>query len=81
MGAKAAANPNQLYEVMTGLANIEGAANNLRGALYKLTVRNLFKYIKGARVDTGIRRFSYSKCDKLTKFNPKCFELSIHPSC
>jgi hypothetical protein len=43
--------------VMTGLTDIEGAANNLRGALYKLTVINLIKDIEGTRVDTGISRF------------------------
>jgi hypothetical protein len=57
MGAKATANPDQLYQVMTGLTDIEGAANNLRGALYKLTVINLIKDIEGTRVDTGISRF------------------------
>ena len=80
MGAKATANPDQLYQVMTGLTNIEGACKSLTGSFIQANCQNLSNILK---VPVSIKAYAglaYSKCDKLNKLNPKYFELSIRSS-
>lgn len=55
-GATAAANPDYLMEVMSRLTKIEGAADNLRGALFELIVGSLVKDVEGGFLKTGERR-------------------------
>ena len=52
-GATAAVNPDYLYNVMTVLTKIEGAADNLRGALFELAVGTLVKDIEEGYLLTG----------------------------
>ena len=55
-GATAAANPVYLMEVMSRLTKIEGAADNLRGALFELIIGSLVKDVEGGFLKTGERR-------------------------
>ncbi|MBK1623103.1 hypothetical protein [Afifella marina] len=55
-GATAAANPDYLMEVMSRLTKIEGAADNLRGALFELIIGSLVKDVEGGFLKTGERR-------------------------
>lgn len=55
-GATAAVNPAHLYEVMNALTKIEGAANNLRGALFELAIGSLAKDIEGGYLVVGEKR-------------------------
>lgn len=59
-GATAAVNPDHLYQVMTALTKIEGAANNLRGALFELAIGSLVKDIEDGYLLTGQTRKDYS---------------------
>jgi hypothetical protein len=52
-GATAAVNPQHLYNVMAALTKIEGAADNLRGALFELAIGSLVKDIEGGYLLTG----------------------------
>ena len=52
-GATAAVNPDHLCYVMNALTKIEGAANNLRGALFELAVGSLAKDIEGGYLQVG----------------------------
>ena len=54
--ATAAMNPEHLYKVMDWLTKIEGAANNLRGALFELAVGTLCKDIEGGYLVVGDKR-------------------------
>lgn len=52
-GATAAVNPEHLYNVMAALTRIEGAADNLRGALFELAIGSLVKDIESGYLLTG----------------------------
>lgn len=54
-GATAAVNPDHLYQVMASLTKIEGAANNIRGALFELAIGNLVKDVEQGYVVIGQR--------------------------
>tara|TARA_R110000772_G_scaffold64081_1_gene143264 strand:- start:2662 stop:3822 length:1161 start_codon:yes stop_codon:yes gene_type:complete len=55
-GATAAVNPGHLYDVLNALTKIEGAANNLRGALFELALGSLAKDIEGGYLVVGENR-------------------------
>jgi hypothetical protein len=55
-GATAAMNPDHLYKVMGALTKVEGAANNLRGALFELAIGTLCKDIEGGYLLAGEKR-------------------------
>lgn len=55
-GATAAVNPQHLYDVMHALTKIEGAAGNLRGALFELAIGSLAKDIEGGFLVVGEKR-------------------------
>lgn len=46
-GATAAVNPEHIERVLNSLTRIEGAANNLRGALFELVVGSVVKNVEG----------------------------------
>jgi len=51
--AIAAGNPDKIYELLSGLSAIEGAAGNLRGALFEMIVGYLVADIEGYSIDIG----------------------------
>lgn len=53
-GATASVNPEHLFNVMSQLTRIEGAANNLRGALFELVIGSLFKDVKEGFLTAGV---------------------------
>ncbi|MDO9461971.1 MAG: hypothetical protein Q7N95_17880 [Alphaproteobacteria bacterium] len=53
MGAKVSVDPEHIERVLTSLTRIEGAANNLRGALFELVVGNLVKDVEGGCMQAG----------------------------
>src|SRR5690606_3858937 len=53
MGNTAAVNPAHLEKVFSRLSRIEGAAGNLRGPLFELTIASLVKEVEGGYVRTG----------------------------
>lgn len=55
-GATAAMNPAHLFDVLNALTKIDGAANNLRGAVFELVVGSLAKDIEGGYLLTGEKR-------------------------
>jgi len=55
-GATAAVNPGHLLKVMGALTKIEGAANNLRGAVFELVIGSLAKDIEGGFLLAGEKR-------------------------
>lgn len=52
-GATASINPEHLDRVMSSLTRIEGAANNLRGALFELVIGTLVKDVEGGFLRAG----------------------------
>lgn len=58
-GATAAVNPEHLYNVMAALTKIEGAAENLRGALFELAIGSLVKDIESGYLLTGHKLKDY----------------------
>lgn len=58
-GATAAVNPEHLARVMAELTKIEGAANNLRGALFELAIGSLVKDVEDGFVRTGYEITNY----------------------
>jgi hypothetical protein len=52
-GATASINPEHLEKVMSSLTRIEGAANNLRGALFELVIGTLLKDVEGGFLRAG----------------------------
>jgi hypothetical protein len=52
-GAVAASNPKKLESLFARLGSIEGAATNLRGALFELIVGHLVRAIEGGSIDIG----------------------------
>jgi len=58
-GATAAVNPEHLHTVMTSLSKIEGAADNLRGALFELVSGALAKDVEGGYLTTGQKVTDY----------------------
>lgn len=54
-GATAAVNPDHLSKVLRSLTKIEGAADNLRGALFELVVGSLVKDVEGGSLKTGLK--------------------------
>ncbi|MFC6199207.1 hypothetical protein [Ponticaulis profundi] len=56
-GATAAMNPQHLLDVLNSLTRIEGAANNLRGAVFELVAGSLAKDIEGGYLLTGLKRY------------------------
>lgn len=59
MGRTVAVNPDHLYRVMNGLTKIEGAANNLRGALFELAIGALVKDVEDGFLITGERKTDF----------------------
>jgi hypothetical protein len=55
LGATAAVNPDHLEKVLRELTRIEGAADNLRGALFELAVAYLVKEVEGGFVKAGVQ--------------------------
>jgi hypothetical protein len=55
LGATAAVNPDHLDKVLCELTRIEGAADNLRGALFELAVAYLVKEVEGGFVKAGVQ--------------------------
>lgn len=55
-GATAAKNPQHLLDVLNSLTKIEGAANNLRGAVFELVAGSLAKDVEGGFLLTGEKR-------------------------
>ena len=51
--AVAANDPKRLEELFTRLGSIEGAAGNLRGALFELIVGHMVRAIEGGSIDVG----------------------------
>ena len=45
--------PNKLYQLLSSLTKIEGAANNLRGALFEFAIGYLVKEIEGGGIEIG----------------------------
>ncbi len=56
-GATAAVNPEHIERVLNSLTRIEGAANNLRGALFELIVGSVVKDVEGGYLRIGERWF------------------------
>jgi hypothetical protein len=52
-GRTASVNPEHINRVLTSLTKIEGAANNLRGALFEIVVGMLAKDVEGGFLRTG----------------------------
>lgn len=52
-GRTASANPGHVERVLSNLTRIEGAANNLRGALFEIVVGSLVKDIEGGYLRAG----------------------------
>ena len=63
-GKTAAVNPGHLDNVICQLTKIEGAANNLRGALFELVVGNLAKEAFGGYLRTGVDIKNYETSGK-----------------
>jgi hypothetical protein len=55
LGATVAVNPEHLDKVLRELTRIEGAADNLRGALFELAVAYLVKEVDGGFVKAGVQ--------------------------
>lgn len=55
LGATAAVNPDHLYKVLREWTRIEGAADNLRGALFELAIAYLVKEVDGGFVKAGVQ--------------------------
>ncbi len=53
--AVAAKNPDKIYDLFNSLSKIEGAAINLRGALFELIVGHLVLNGEGGSIDIGIK--------------------------
>ncbi len=51
--AMAAANPDKIYDLFSSLSRIEGAAGNLRGALFEMIVGHCVKEKEGNTIDIG----------------------------
>lgn len=58
-GATASVNPDHLEKVMSNLTRIEGAANNLRGALFELAIGTLVKDVEGGFLRAGEKWTDY----------------------
>ena len=54
-GATASVNPEYLETVLASLTRIEGAANNIRGALFELAVGALVKDVDDGFLETGLK--------------------------
>jgi hypothetical protein len=52
-GATASVNPDHVERVLNSLTRIEGAANNLRGALFEIIVGSLVKDVEGGYLRSG----------------------------
>ena len=52
-GTKISDKPNKLYELLSSLTKIEGAANNIRGALFEFAIGYLVKEIEGGDLEIG----------------------------
>ncbi|MDA9415113.1 hypothetical protein XH81_09675 [Bradyrhizobium sp. CCBAU 25360] len=52
-GATASVNPDHIERVLKSLTRIEGAANNLRGALFEIIVGSLAKDVEGGYLRSG----------------------------
>lgn len=52
-GATASVNPDHVERVLNSLPRIEGAANNLRGALFEIIVGSLVKDVEGGYLRAG----------------------------
>ncbi|UPK17606.1 hypothetical protein [Bradyrhizobium sp. 131] len=52
-GATASVNPDHVERVLNNLTRIEGAANNLRGALFEIIVGSLVKDVEGGFLRSG----------------------------
>lgn len=52
-GKTASANPEHVERVLSNLTRIEGAANNLRGALFEIVVGSLVKDVEGGYLRAG----------------------------
>ena len=56
LGARASVEPERILRVMNALTKIEGASDNLRGALFELVVGSLVKDVESGYLKTGERR-------------------------
>src|SRR6202012_4230700 len=53
LGATAAVNPGHLEHVLSTLTRIQGAAANVRGALFELAIGYLVKEVEGGYMKAG----------------------------
>lgn len=58
-GATASINPEHVERVLNSLTRIEGAANNLRGALFEIVVGSLVKDVEGGFLRAGEKWTDY----------------------
>lgn len=58
--ATAAVSADRLYAVITALTKIEGAANNIRGALFEMAIGNLAKDIEGGYLRLGEKKTDFA---------------------
>ena len=64
--AIAVINPTKVIDLLSSLSSIEGAAINLRGALFELIVGHLVYKGEGASIDIGVKvRNSTGKCAEI----------------
>lgn len=59
-GATASVNPDHVERVLNSLTRIEGAANNLRGALFEVIVGSLVKDVEGGYLRAGEKWKDYT---------------------
>jgi hypothetical protein len=58
-GATASVNPERIERILNSLTRIEGAANNLRGALFEIVVGSLVKEVEGGYLRAGEKWTDY----------------------
>ncbi|WP_018148481.1 hypothetical protein [Henriciella marina] len=59
LGARAAVDPAKIDIVMNTLTRIEGAAINVRGSLFEITIGSLVKDVEGGFLKIGEERYDY----------------------
>ncbi len=59
LGARAAVDPEKIDMVMSTLTKVEGAAINVRGSLFEITIGSLVKDVEGGYLTIGEERHDY----------------------
>jgi hypothetical protein len=60
----AASHPERLEELFTQLSKVEGAALNLRGALFELIVGHMVRSVEGGSIDIGVILHDFASGDR-----------------